>query len=89
MGKVTALILLLVLATATAAIAQDTTWWMVIVTGFAIEGRNVTMLMGPYPSSAMCTAQIPELRRSIGAETPVQSATCRSNVEVARMVLGP
>ncbi len=89
MGKVTALVLLLVLAMATTAIAQDSTWWIVLVTSVAIEGRNLTLLMGPYPSLAMCNAQVTEARKSMGAEVPVQSATCRSYVEVARMVLGP
>ncbi len=83
MRTVATLVLLVILGMATTAIAQDTTWWIVIVTGVAIEGRNVTFFVGPYPNLTMCNAQVTEARKSLGPETPIQSTGCRSNVEVA------
>lgn len=84
------LIILLALFFIPPAFAQPSTWYAVIVTSVAIEGRTMSIIIGPYPSSAMCTSQLSANRASIQTpELPVQSATCRSNIDVARMMLSP
>lgn len=84
------IIALLILFFIPPAFAQQTTWYAVIVTSVAIEGRTMSVIVGPYPSSAMCNNQLSANRDSIQTpELPVQSATCRSNIEIARMMLNP
>lgn len=82
-------LLLVFLVGPTAVAQQQSTWWIVIVTGVAIDGRNVSMFIGPYPSFVMCNSQLGEARGSIGPEVSVRSIGCKSNVEVARIVLSP
>lgn len=86
----TVIIALLILFFLPPAFAQQSTWWIVLVTDTAISGRNISMLVGPYPSFTMCNEHLPEARRSVaGAEVPLLSSTCRSNIDIARMMLKP
>jgi len=84
------LIALLILFFIPPAFAQQSTWWIVLVTDTTISGRNTSVLLGPFPSLILCDEQLPIARRSLlTSEVPLLSSACRTNVDIARMMLNP
>lgn len=92
--RMLALVLLILLVAAPLVIAQQQPpWWLVIVTDLAIETRFMHMFLGPYPTRGLCDQSLSEVRGTRNffgdANIRIVSVTCKSQIDVARMILNP
>lgn len=88
-----ALLLIIALGSAAPAQQQSMTWWLVVVTDLAVETRFLSMLLGPYPSRRLCDESLSEVRgsRNLFGDPDIRivSVSCKSQIEVGRLVLSP
>lgn len=88
-----ALLLIIALGPAAPAQQQSMTWWLVVVTDVAVETRFLSMLLGPYPSRRLCDDTLSAMRgsRNLFGDPDIRivSTSCKSQIEVGRLVLNP